>query len=193
MTSSPTSPPAVDDEEPDEPTWLERRYARDGIPDDVALWAPRVMGAAVVGSVAALVSAFLPWAHARLTDRGEDLLVVTAKGTDYHFTGRWVVGLAILGAALAAYVVLRPMSRMFAAGVAVLGIGIVAAAMIGEGNNTPTVHKLRNLRIGTVEVDNPVAHTTIGYGLWIAMVAGLVVTGAALVWVAFLSSSKHRR
>ncbi|MGF7237991.1 MAG: Trp biosynthesis-associated membrane protein [Frankia sp.] len=192
MTSSPTSPP-VDEEEPEEPTWLERRYAGDGVPDDVALWAPRVMGTAAVGSVAALVSAFLPWAHARLTDRGEDLLVVTAKGTDYHFTGRWVVVLAILGAAGAAYVVVRPMSRLFAAAVSVLGVAVVAAAMIGEGNNTPTVHKLRNLRIGTVEVDNPVAHTTIGYGLWIAMIAGLVMTGAALVWVAFLSSSKHRR
>jgi hypothetical protein len=182
------------DEERDyPPTWLERQHAGAGVPEDVALWAPRVVGAAVAGGVAAFISAFLPWAHARLADRGADLLVVTANGTDYRFTGRWVIALAVPVVVLGGYLVIRPMSRLLAAVVAALGVGIVAAAMIGEGNNAPTVHKLHNLRIGTVEVDNPVVHTSVGYGLLIAMVAGLVITGAALVWVAFLSSSNHRR
>jgi hypothetical protein len=181
-----------DDEEPLEPTMLQRAYARAAIPDDLGRWAPRVVGLCVVATAGALGSSFLPWVHAQLNDRGAALLVVDVHGTDTRLTGRWAVALAAVALYAAGSLLLRPLDRLLPVAVAVLNAGVVIAALIGRDHTGAIIRQVSNLRTGTIDDLHPTATGGVSYGLWLTIAAACVAAAAALAWLRVVAIYERR-
>lgn len=181
-----------DDDEPLEPTILQRAYARAAIPAELGRWAPRVVGLCILATAGALGSSFLPWVHAQLNDRGAALLVVHVHGTDTRLTGRWAVALAAVALYAAGSLLLRPLDRLLPVAVAVLNAGVVVAALIGRDHTGAIIHQIDNLRTGTIDDLHPTATGGVSYGLWLTIAAACVAAASALVWLRIVATYERR-
>ncbi|WP_261574547.1 hypothetical protein [Frankia gtarii] len=148
----------------------------------VARWSDRALALCALAGLIAAVAVTRTWARATLSDRGAALLVVTRSGWQLRPTGPLVVACGLL-TALICLLAHRSGRAAFGAPLAALGAGVAGLALSRLDAADPLVHKIGRLRIGTFQTDEPVAAGSVGVGLWVATLAGIVVVVAAVSWL----------
>ncbi|SNQ48221.1 conserved membrane hypothetical protein [Frankia canadensis] len=145
-------------------------------------WRERSLALCGLAGLLAALAVPRGWAHATLSDRGADLLVVTRTGWDLRPNGPLVVALGLLAVVLC---VLARWSGRTALALPLVAAGLAVAGLaLGELHAAdPDVHRIGRLRIGTFQTDEPVAVGTVGAWLWVTVLAGAVMAAAAATWL----------
>jgi uncharacterized membrane protein len=138
--------------------------------------------------VLAAVGSFLPWAKATLSDRGAALLHVSKTGVELKPYGYTVVALGAVAVVVALLAARLPAASRLLFGLPLVGIAAVVLAVSKIHAADPLATKILRLRIGTFQTVNPVAHPTVGVGLWLAVAGGVLIT---LSSVGFLIAQRH--
>ncbi|WP_131746131.1 hypothetical protein [Frankia sp. Cppng1_Ct_nod] len=133
-----------------------------------------ISGCGLAG-IAAAVGVFMPWAGATLSDRGADLLPVSRTGLELSWNGAAVLGLGILCVVVSVLLREVPRARPLSFALPPAGLAIVVLAAVKINSGDAMAARLLRLRIGTFQTDHPVAGGNVGLGLWLSLVAGVVL------------------
>ncbi|MCM3886167.1 hypothetical protein [Frankia sp. R82] len=141
-------------------------------------WSDRLLTLCVIAGLVALFTVPRTWARATLSDRGAHLLVATRSGWELAPTGALVGTAAVLSIVLCLLVGWTGRRRLIVGPLA-CGLAIVALALGRLNAADPLEHTIGRLRIGTFQTDEPVTASGPALWLWVAVVCGVVMVGAA--------------
>jgi hypothetical protein len=159
-------------------------------PDAPAPFAGALVWAGALAGALAAYGSLRPWTRATLADRGADLLVVNQSGWDLAPSGQCVCVLGVVAALVCVFIRRTGRSRWAWYALPAAGALIVAITLTRIDAGGPDARKLERLRIGTFQTDHPVVADSAGAGLWICLVAGVVI--AAVVTVVLVLDRRAR-